>query len=377
MDFVFYLINSIGLFSAIATLLSLAAPLYWRFTFLEHPRPQYTLALLIVVLFKLIRIGQANAGPVQLWPISWQANSGSTQLWQAELYLWLIPLAFNVILLAPYVLPSPRLLLTNLQLTKLQLTRLQPTELQPSSTPPLRLLHTTLDHLKPESAAKTLDWIDRQQVDLVFILEFPPGTLDALQHLQNYQLITANTTSLHPNYTPPTNHYQALLIAKSVTPTLQVYSTAVLHLPPESYRPLLSADILVQGRPLTILHFHSIRPRKGDSLAFQQVEFEAVAQWCQQRLASREGAAIAVIGDWNSTPWSLRYRQFLRRSGLVDSLGGRGLQASWNAEWPRFLRIPIDHGWHSSNLEVRDRQLGPWLGSDHLPLRLDLAWKRP
>jgi endonuclease/exonuclease/phosphatase (EEP) superfamily protein YafD len=35
--------------------------------------------------------------------------------------------------------------------------------------------------------------------------------------------------------------------------------------------------------------------------------------------------------------------------------------------------VPIDHLLHSEALVAYDRQLGPELGSDHLPLVVDLA----
>jgi endonuclease/exonuclease/phosphatase (EEP) superfamily protein YafD len=37
------------------------------------------------------------------------------------------------------------------------------------------------------------------------------------------------------------------------------------------------------------------------------------------------------------------------------------------------LQVSIDHLLHSSELAVADRRLGPPLGSDHLPLVVDLS----
>jgi endonuclease/exonuclease/phosphatase (EEP) superfamily protein YafD len=37
------------------------------------------------------------------------------------------------------------------------------------------------------------------------------------------------------------------------------------------------------------------------------------------------------------------------------------------------LQVSIDHLLHSSELAVADRRLGPPMGSDHLPLVVDLS----
>jgi endonuclease/exonuclease/phosphatase (EEP) superfamily protein YafD len=321
-------VNIIALLTTIATLIGFASPYFGLLTFLEHPRPQYALLLLIAI---LLNLSQPYHSPKLAW-------------------LWLIPLVINLALLAPYLIPIGT---------------------ASAVAPQLRILHTTLDHSNPKSATQTLAWLDRQDLDLIFILELPPGAIDQLTTLTHYQLVTANTTS--PHYTLPTNHAQALLIAKRPNPNLSILKTRILNLPADNRRPLLSADILFQSKPLTIVDFHSIRPRHAQSIAYQTIEFDAMAEWSRSQLEA--GQSVVLIGDWNTTPWSLSYRRFLRNSGLIDSMVGRGIQASWNADWPGFLRIPIDQAWHSESMTVSTRRLGPHLDSDHLPLRIDLHWK--
>ncbi|WP_156331431.1 endonuclease/exonuclease/phosphatase family protein [Planktothricoides sp. SR001] len=62
---------------------------------------------------------------------------------------------------------------------------------------------------------------------------------------------------------------------------------------------------------LSLLSLHTIRSRSQDTSAYQEIEFSAAAQWSQRQLkANRE---VIIIGDFNSTPWSDRFRQFVRR----------------------------------------------------------------
>ncbi len=83
-----------------------------------------------------------------------------------------------------------------------------------------------------------------------------------------------------------------------------------------------------------------------------------------------------VVGDFNAARWSHGFRALLDRSGMVDSERGFGFQPTFPAGLPYPLRIPIDHLLHGEGLAVTDRVLGPALGSDHLPLVVDLAVTR-
>ena len=60
--------------------------------------------------------------------------------------------------------------------------------------------------------------------------------------------------------------------------------------------------------------------------------------------------------------------------GLRNSQIGFGLQPSFSAKSIFPLRVPIDHLLHSEDIRVRDRRLGPAMGSDHFPLVVDLQY---
>ena len=66
----------------------------------------------------------------------------------------------------------------------------------------------------------------------------------------------------------------------------------------------------------------------------------AAAEWSlrQQRQDKRE---VVVMGDFNTTPWSGRFRKFLQDSNLRNSLGGFGLQPTWHAALPSPLMVAI------------------------------------
>ena len=83
------------------------------------------------------------------------------------------------------------------------------------------------------------------------------------------------------------------------------------------------------------------------------------------------------VGDLNVTPWSWPFRNLLTKGETRNSQIGFGLQPTFAATSFAFLRVPIDHLLHSDALLIRDRRLGPSLGSDHFPLLVNLEYKGP
>lgn len=80
---------------------------------------------------------------------------------------------------------------------------------------------------------------------------------------------------------------------------------------------------------------------------------------------------VVVAGDFNATPWSRPYATMIRASDLCDSRAGFGAQTSFPADGA-ILRIPIDHVLTSCAIGVADRRIGSAVGSDHLPVVVDL-----
>jgi len=79
-----------------------------------------------------------------------------------------------------------------------------------------------------------------------------------------------------------------------------------------------------------------------------------------------------VVGDFNITPWSLYFQDFIQKSQLRDTRKGIGIYPTWLAQFPP-LSIPIDHSLASDGIEVGSFSLGPSFGSDHLPMILDFS----
>src|SRR5262249_5795005 len=131
--------------------------------------------------------------------------------------------------------------------------------------------------------------------------------------------------------------------------------------------PALIAKLNFGGTPITVVGIHPMSPMSQARHEFRNWQLKKAG-----KLLAETPGEKALLGDLNCTSWSPAFRDLLARSGLRDSRLGRGVQPSWPTGLPSLLRIPIDHCLVSGGLEVENRRTGPDIGSDHLPIVVDL-----
>lgn len=119
--------------------------------------------------------------------------------------------------------------------------------------------------------------------------------------------------------------------------------------------------------PLKVLSAHPVSPTTAERASIRDEQMAFATEW-----AAAQVGPYVVAGDLNSTPWSWAFRDLVARGGLRNSQIGFGLQPTYSEEYHPLLRIPIDHLLHSPALGVRDRKLGPTMGSNHYPVIVDL-----
>ncbi len=135
---------------------------------------------------------------------------------------------------------------------------------------------------------------------------------------------------------------------------------------PGSYAPSIRAEVDNNGRKVTIYGTHPFPPISP----FNQKNWIAHMDDLARRIPEESGPVV-VIGDFNTTPWSENYRRFRSISGLADSMQGFGPQASWPSFVP-YAGLPIDHVMVSPGIRTIARKVGPFVGSDHYPITVDL-----
>lgn len=129
----------------------------------------------------------------------------------------------------------------------------------------------------------------------------------------------------------------------------------------------LIAHFRISKLPVTFVLLHVHTPFAGSVHAR---ELSALAA-ARPRLGSR----LIVCGDFNTVPWAAQFENFAHATRLTDVFRGAWQAHSWPS-WSPGLGALIDHCLISNGLAVRERQFGPSIGSDHLPLVLDVGLAR-
>lgn len=131
---------------------------------------------------------------------------------------------------------------------------------------------------------------------------------------------------------------------------------------------------------VTVIALHAVRPvLPGGFIGMPPTRRDAMlaAATAAARRRTAEGHRVVLMGDFNTTPWSASFRRALDDSGLLDSATQpaerpRWPRPTWFSSWPG-LGLPIDHILLSPTWRIHERRLGPYFGSDHRPLVIELS----
>ena len=134
----------------------------------------------------------------------------------------------------------------------------------------------------------------------------------------------------------------------------------------DSEIPTLVTQIHSSQGLLSIIATHPTPPVSQSLNALHKRQLATLVQTVQQQTHP-----TILVGDLNMSPWSAYFRPFLKDAALKNSMNGFGFQPSWPAQIA-LLRTPIDHLLHDPRIKIQHRFIGKEIGSDHLPLIVDL-----
>lgn len=130
--------------------------------------------------------------------------------------------------------------------------------------------------------------------------------------------------------------------------------------------PSIVATVDTGGAPLRVIATHPPPPAGKTCSDWRNDQLHELAN------PLRAPGPLMLLGDLNVTPWNHHFQKLLKRTGLIDSARGHGVQPTWPVQNP-LLWIPIDHCLHSEEIRVGNREVRGNVGSDHYALIVDFV----
>lgn len=208
-------------------------------------------------------------------------------------------------------------------------------------------VHTANPHTK-----KVLEFLQAANADVVLLMELDGRWVEALKPLK--------ATHPHSVFGAREDNFGIALVSRLPMTNCNIIEFG------DAGVPSIDAVVLVGDQRFHLLGTHPLPPGSTEYARMRNEQYRLIANHVR-----RHEQPTVVIGDLNATPWSPFFAGLLRESGLVSTSQGRGLFGSWPARLP-FGRIPLDHCLVSPSIQVVNKRLGPHIGSDHLPIVVDL-----
>lgn len=215
----------------------------------------------------------------------------------------------------------------------------------------LRLISLNV-HTENKRAGLVLDFLRGSSADIILLMEVNGRWMQELSSLHGIYP--------HQVSAPREDNFGIALFSR-----LPMTNTAIIEVGGAEI-PTIAADVCWEGRTVFILGTHPLPPGSSENAGLRNAQLEGVAG-----IISKQRKPAIVIGDLNATPWSPFFRDLLKVGGLKNTSQGLGIYNSWPA-WFSWAGIPIDHCLVSSSWGVVNKQVGPQVESDHLPVMIDL-----
>ena len=131
-------------------------------------------------------------------------------------------------------------------------------------------------------------------------------------------------------------------------------------------RPSIEVVLSVENSELTIIGTHPPPPISQPRYMERNNQLQGLAN-----VAKEIATPLVVLGDFNITPWSHHFREFLETGKLHDGRRGFGILPTWpSGFFP--LQIPIDHVVVNDQVQIVAMETSRGLSSDHRSIWADL-----
>lgn len=203
-----------------------------------------------------------------------------------------------------------------------------------------------------DDTQQLLDLVAAEDADILFLQEVTDRRnrdLSALREIYRYSLNI-----------PREDNFGIAVLSRH-----PFVNARVIQSPPFEF-PSLVVEIAIDEENVTFMTTHPMPPIGRTGFDGRNEQLESVAD----AMNSFAGPRV-LIGDLNTSMWGNHYDMLVASTGLTNARDGFGVLPTWPTQLP-FAMIPIDHCLVSEELRVLDIRTGPNIGSDHLPLIVEL-----
>lgn len=227
---------------------------------------------------------------------------------------------------------------------------LTPVQQPAAAGAPLKLLTVNVSY-RPFSARRLLELVRENGPDIVVVQELTPHADSVLADLDtlfpyHHKFATEGPTGIGLWSRLPLESNKTFAIGRV---------------------PAIEARVLGPVGPFTVIGVHLRAPTTARRAAARNQELRTLAAH-----SAAIAGPLAVAGDFNVTPYSPYFADWLDASGLTDSRRGRTLSISWPATLPWF-GIPIDHVAVNDGFTTLSHRRLANFDSDHYGVLVELA----
>ena len=204
-----------------------------------------------------------------------------------------------------------------------------------------------------EHYEKVIDFVGVEKPDIFVALEVNQIWMDKLDALKNhypYNLSRARN-----------DNFGIAVFSK-----IPLDSTDIVYIG-DAGLPSIKITARIGEKPFALIATHPLPPVSTDYFNNRNQQLDALAV-----ALNRIDMPKILIGDLNITMWSHHYQHLEDSTSMKNTRLGYGVVPTWPKQLP-ILAIPIDHCLVSDGFEVLDMRAGPDIGSDHLPVVVQLA----
>jgi endonuclease/exonuclease/phosphatase (EEP) superfamily protein YafD len=230
-----------------------------------------------------------------------------------------------------------------------------PTSKPPLATEkPLKILAINVFVFNP-SPEKVIAEVKKWDADVVILQEINANWLPKIQTLEKY----------YPyRHLVPDGNPSGLGVWSKISAKFKTWQFVA-----NKNRPSIGMQFQWQNQTIDLITAHPIAP-------ISATKFQLRNQMLNEIIRQRANLSpnFILMGDLNLTGFSAHFKDLLQRAQLRDSRQGFGSQTTWQREGS-WIGLAIDHCLVSPHFEVLQRKIGNAVGSDHLPIYVELALK--